>query len=74
VANPERTFLHDISSPLTTLELNLGNVISILEERNPSDIDECLKLAKSCLTQLQRAGEMIHARRAVLIQESEDKK
>jgi nitrogen fixation/metabolism regulation signal transduction histidine kinase len=71
--NPEREFLHEIASPLTTIQLNLGNLTSILEKKNPSDTDEALRILEKCLGQLDRAAEMIKTRRAALIREAEKK-
>jgi nitrogen fixation/metabolism regulation signal transduction histidine kinase len=65
----ERTFLHDISSPLTTAQLNVENVVSILEERKIEDIQQCLKMLTSCMNQLKRASTMISNRRESLIKE-----
>ncbi|MGZ3696380.1 MAG: hypothetical protein ACXVBE_04810 [Bdellovibrionota bacterium] len=63
----ERTFLHDVSSPLTSVLLNLENVIAMLEDRKPEEIDECIKMLNSCLTQVKRSAEMVGARRAILM-------
>jgi hypothetical protein len=68
--NSERSFLHDISSPLTTTQLNLGNLASILGDRKPEDIDECLKLVETCMAQVKRVTEMVRLRREELIKES----
>ena len=62
----ERTFLHDISSPLTTVQLNMENVIDMLEDRKPEEIDECIKMLNSCLAQVKRATEMVRVRRETL--------
>jgi hypothetical protein len=63
----ERKFLHDISSPLSTLQLNLELVISVLGEEPVSDLPMCrTKLAK-CMEQTQRIVELIRSRRDVLI-------
>jgi hypothetical protein len=71
--NTERTFLHDIASPVTSVLLNLENIMSILQDRKPEEIDECIKMAGSCVTQLKRAVDMIRDRREILIKESEGK-
>ncbi|MDR3559293.1 MAG: hypothetical protein P4L58_02740 [Candidatus Pacebacteria bacterium] len=68
--NAERKFLHDISSPFTTLQLNIENVILILEEGKPEEIAECVTMLNSSIAQIKRATEMIRARREVLIEKS----
>jgi len=66
VTTEERTFLHDISSPLTTVMLNLGNALSVLEENNSDDLATCKVLIEKCLHQTKRATDLITARRARL--------
>lgn len=67
----ERTFLHDISSPLTSILLNMENVIMMLEDRKPEEIDECIAMLNSCLLQVRRSTELVRERREVLMKESE---
>ena len=71
--NPERAFLHDISSPLTTVQLNLENIVAVLEEGKPEEQADCVRMLNSCLSQVRRAAEMIRARREVLVKASETK-
>jgi hypothetical protein len=59
----ERTFLHDISSPLTSIQLNVESAISVLEEGTPESMLECLNILRPCLEQANRAADMIRARR-----------
>lgn len=63
----ERKFLHDISSPLTCVVLNVENVLALLDENNLENMDECKQMLRSCLTQIGRSTEMIRIRREVLI-------
>jgi hypothetical protein len=71
--NTERSFLHDIASPVTSVLLNLENIVAILQDNKPEEIEECIKMANSCVTQLKRTTEMIRERREILIKESEQK-
>lgn len=63
----ERKFLHDIASPLTTVQLNLDNAMMILEDKKPEELPQAMELLQRCLDQARRAGSMIEARRQVLI-------
>ena len=63
----ERVFLHDISSPLTSIHLNVENAICVLEDAKPESVADCLKLLQSCLVQTGRVAEMIRARREELV-------
>jgi hypothetical protein len=63
---PEQSFLHDIASPIATALLNLGSIVSLLEEQKPGELAECLELAKSCLEQMERATDMLRERRQAL--------
>ncbi|MGE3263509.1 MAG: hypothetical protein AB7K68_17150 [Bacteriovoracia bacterium] len=66
--NEERKFLHDIASPLTTIQLNLDNAIMMLEDKKPEEQAEALQLLQRCLEQTKRAGLMVQARRQLLIE------
>ena len=68
----ERKFLHDISSPITSLQLDIENALAILEE-NPStdDISDCRGLLKNSLSQVKKTVTLIRARRDILIREGE---
>ena len=63
----DRNFLHDISSPLTTVQLNVENVIMMLEDRKPEEIDECIKMLQACVTQVKRATVMVREKREELM-------
>ena len=71
MSSDQRIFLHDVSSPLTSLQLNLENAIMMLEDKKPEEIDECLKILNSCMGQVRRIVTMVRDRREVLIKESE---
>ncbi len=64
--NDERKFLHDISSPLTSVILNLENIVDMLQEKNPEDLETCLKMMNNCIHQTKRASEMIKERREIV--------
>jgi hypothetical protein len=68
----ERKFLHDIASPLTTVQLNLDSVLMLLEDNKPEELPEAITLLQRCLDQAKRASTMIQARREYLI--SQEKK
>ena len=63
----ERIFLHDISSPLTAIHLNIGSAVSLLEESGNADKEECLRILKNSLEQAKKLAQMIAARREILI-------
>lgn len=65
--NAERKFLHDLASPITTIQLNLENVLCLLKDNKPEDIVDCMKMLHSCLEQSSRATELIKGRREILI-------
>jgi C4-dicarboxylate-specific signal transduction histidine kinase len=65
--NEERKFLHEISSPLTTIQLNLDSALMILEDQKPEEFANALLLLKRCLDQSKRAGAMVRERREVII-------
>lgn len=65
--NQERTFLHDISSPLTSIQLNVENAICVLEDGTPTSAAECLEILRACLIQTGRVAGMIRARREELL-------
>lgn len=67
--NPERVFLHDVASPLTTLQLNLESTIMILEDGGATSETESVKMIQNCLGQVKKMAELIRARREILIQE-----
>ena len=62
----ERKFLHDLSSPMAAIQLNVESVLMLLEERNPEDLETCIKFLKSTATQVSRVSEMISVRREEL--------
>ena len=72
--NPERNFLHDIASPLTTLQLILENIVSVLEDKKLEDIEQCIEMANKCLKQTKKMNEILQSRREVLIQEAESER
>jgi hypothetical protein len=62
----ERSFLHDISSPLTTIQLNLDQVISLLKER-PSDHQElCLPKLEQCMKNVNKITDSLRKRRQAI--------
>lgn len=63
----ERKFLHDISSPITTMQLNLENAMALLEDKKPEDLEQALKMLGSCVSQILRVAAMVQARREVLM-------
>ena len=65
----ERSFLHDISSPLTSVQLNIESVIMLIEEAKPEDVKNCLRMLNTCLVQLKRASDMVRNRRDSLLQD-----
>jgi hypothetical protein len=70
MAGEERKFLHDISSPITSIQLNLENAAILLAEGTPNSFAECSKMLKACLGQARRTTEMIRERREALTKES----
>lgn len=66
----ERTFLHDISSPVTALRLNLENVIAILQENKNEQTAECLSMLDSSMRQVDKVVQLISTRKALLVGES----
>ena len=62
----ERTFLHDISSPISALQLNLSGVLEECEEKSllPAEL---LGLLKAASQNADRIVEMVIARRNELI-------
>lgn len=64
----EREFLHDIASPLTTLQLNIENALAMIEEKNSGP--DCVQMLNSCLEQLNKAHNLIRTRRDLLIAET----
>jgi hypothetical protein len=65
----EKTFLHDVASPLTTLQLNLESTMMILEDAGVKPEDEAIKMMKVCLIQVRKISEKICARREILLNE-----
>jgi len=65
--NQEKKFLHDIASPLTTIHLNLENVIYLLEEKKVEGILDCIRILNSCVVQTKRAMDLVHDHREILI-------
>jgi hypothetical protein len=64
----ERKFLHDIASPFTSIQLDLENAISLIEDGlKPEDAKECVSILKSSLQQIKRSTQLLQARRQVLI-------
>lgn len=63
----ERTFLHDISTPLTTAQFKLEAALEILREGKVEEIPECAKMIEAVLMQVKRAGAMIAQRREELM-------
>lgn len=68
----ERAFLHDISSPVTTIQLNVENAICILEDGNRGSVDDCLKILRASLAQTARVSSMIRDRRTELQKEAKE--
>lgn len=64
----ERKFLHDISSPLSTLMLMVEGLKDDMETKK---MDEQAPQMTKVLALLVRVSEMIHARRKVLISEQD---
>ena len=69
----ERTFIHDMASPLTSLQLNLENVIMVLEDGKPEDLATAKTITQSCMKQIKKMTDLMQQRRTVLIQEAESK-
>lgn len=65
----ERKFLHDISSPITSLLLDLENAQQLLTAPVliPNDLKDCRELINNCLEQVTRSIELIRTRREILI-------
>jgi hypothetical protein len=63
----ERKFLHDLSSPLTAIQLNLENALEMLKEGAPDGQRGCAEMISSSLGQMEKAMELMRARREVLI-------
>lgn len=61
----ERSFLHELSSPLTSVILNLENALTLLAE-SPGEPAAAIDLLKRCAEQSQRAAELIQERRREL--------
>jgi hypothetical protein len=66
----EKAFLHDISSPLTSIQLNVENSLYLLEEGGVANMEECLKVLKACLAQTTKLSEMVRKRRGEIIGEN----
>ncbi|HEY8280699.1 MAG TPA: hypothetical protein VIH99_13805 [Bdellovibrionota bacterium] len=64
----DRRFLHDISSPLTTVHLNVENAVILLREGKPGEIKDCLEILQVAVTQLKRITGMIKEKREELIE------
>ena len=47
--NEERKFLHDITSPITTIQLTLENLASTLEEQKNAALTQHMTMVQSCL-------------------------
>ncbi len=62
----ERMFLHDISSPLSALQLNLSGVIEDCEEKNLLP-PELLGILKDASRNADRMVDMVRTRRDELI-------
>lgn len=60
----ERKFLHDISTPLTSLQMDLENAISILEEgKEPEGMAISMGLLRKCMTQVKKSVLLVQQRR-----------
>jgi len=68
----ERTFLHDVASPLTTLQLNLESTMLILEDTGATPDNDAVKMIQACLNQVRTLSDKVRERREILI--NEDKK
>lgn len=64
--NEERKFLHDISSPLTTLQLSLANILTLIEEDPAGHRELLLEMLRKATEQTKRAGTMVQERRRTL--------
>ena len=69
-AQEERKFLHDISSPLSTTLLYVESILETVTERCGAGSPDTRNVQK-VLDSVNKAVQMIHARRAVLIREME---
>jgi hypothetical protein len=69
----ERKFLHDLASPLTSLQLNLDNVVMTLEDGKAENIAEAKAMVEGCIKQIQKMTDLVRSRREVLIKETESK-
>ncbi|MGZ3651046.1 MAG: hypothetical protein ACXVB9_08205 [Bdellovibrionota bacterium] len=69
----ERKFLHDLASPLTSLQLNLENVMTLLEDGEAADFAGVKTMVESGLKQIKKMTMLVGNRREVLIKETEGK-
>lgn len=65
----ERKFLHDISTPLTVLQLNLENALILLQESGAGGSDQSLDLLRKCLEQVKKSSVLVRERRELLQKE-----
>lgn len=66
----EKTLLHDISSPLTSIQLNVENALYLLSEGGLTNKEECVRMLKACLAQAGKISEMVRKRKLEFGEES----
>ena len=76
----ERKFLHDLASPLTTIQLNLENALTLLKENcagheSPAApaLSNAVAMIESALTQSERVRHIISGRRDNLVAKGKKK-
>jgi len=72
-AQEERTFIHDLASPLATLQLVLGMLADVLEGHEGAP-QRAKDLTKKGLNQAEKMTKKLQERREVLIQRSQPSK
>jgi signal transduction histidine kinase len=65
----ERKFLHDLSSPITVLKMNLENLQQILPEWKTEEGKQCVQFLEIIERQTVKLTELIRDRRGILIGE-----
>lgn len=68
----EKKFLHAISSPITSLHLNLENAIGLLEDAGGGErVVTCLALLRKSLEQVKKSTTLIRERREICLKTEE---
>ncbi len=66
----ERKFLHDLSTPISTVFFLLDMTLERLQSEHEKNIDE-IKMVEGAIRSMQTAKELISKRREVLISEEQ---